>query len=52
MNEILTAPMKLKTLLQNIQRLSRKPLVERNGFDQFWVALYIVYELFLMAQNF
>ena len=44
MNEILKLVIKLKKGVQNIQRKIKSPM-ERNGFGQFWIALYIVHEM-------
>ena len=43
MNEILEVVIKLKEIVQSIQRLLDQSRLEMNGFHRFSIALYIVY---------
>ena len=45
MNEMLKVVIKVKKLIQNIQRIfDQIPNRKKNGFDRFWIVLRIIYE--------
>ena len=52
MNKIFKIVIRFKNFIQTIQiQIWTKPRVERNEFDWFWIALYIVYKFLVYVYS-